>query len=40
MKSDIVYVIDKGELLEKGHFKELTRYKDYKMENNDMVIEE
>lgn len=29
-KSDVIYVVDKGEVVEKGKFNELHRYKDYK----------
>jgi len=31
MKSDIIYVIENGNVLEKGHFTKLKRYRDYKM---------
>ena len=31
MKSDIIYVIENGKVLEKGHFNQLERYRDYKM---------
>ena len=31
MKSDIIYVIENGNVLEKGHFNKLKRYRDYKM---------
>ena len=41
MKSDIVYVLHEGELIEKGHFKNLERYRDHSAEEEekDEIVE-
>ena len=35
MKSDIVFVLHEGEVIEKGYFKELERYKEHKFEEEE-----